>query len=299
MAITDRQRELRKRHLGSSDAAAIMGLSPWASPMDVFIEKTQDVAPLQATDAMEIGNVLEGAIIDWTLKRMSEQMGPCEAARNQRRVHANGVMAANLDCLAKVHGAPVPVEVKFSSDVKQWGDEAAGFDGIPIQYATQVLHQMAVVSARRAVLGVFLSGFRPEFRLYWIEGVDDSVEGLERFECEWWEKHVLAGVPPQECEPASLETLARVQRVEGKTVELPADIVRVWRDADAAKKAAEKAADEAKARVLAELGDAEVGACPLGVLTYKLQKRAAYTVAANEFRMARFTAAKAGKVGAT
>jgi len=32
--------ELRRQGIGGSDAAAILGMNPWKSPMDVWLEKT-------------------------------------------------------------------------------------------------------------------------------------------------------------------------------------------------------------------------------------------------------------------
>jgi len=40
MALTTEQREIRRRYLGSSDIAAIFGMSPWKSAYDVWLEKT-------------------------------------------------------------------------------------------------------------------------------------------------------------------------------------------------------------------------------------------------------------------
>ena len=36
----DKWLELRRQGIGGSDAAAIMGLNPWKTPMDIWLEKT-------------------------------------------------------------------------------------------------------------------------------------------------------------------------------------------------------------------------------------------------------------------
>ncbi len=40
MPITNRQRKLRQDHIGSSDMAAILGVDPWRTAYDVWLEKT-------------------------------------------------------------------------------------------------------------------------------------------------------------------------------------------------------------------------------------------------------------------
>ncbi len=277
--------------------------------MDVFLEKTTDMEELEETPSMEVGNELEGAIINWSLKIL----GKPEARRNVRRVHANGIMAANLDCqIVDGDGSPIPLEVKFSAQPQEWGDEGKGFDGIPLQYGFQVLHQMACVGAKRAYLGVFLAGFRGEFRLYDIRGVDEHLGNLVTREELWWRTHVETLTAPEDCEPASLETLARIRRVEGESVVVPDELVEAWRSSNEARKTAEKVEEEAKSRLLAALGTAEIGDSNVGRITYFQQSSRiidstrikaerpdiaeAYTKV-NSFRVCRFVAPKAAKGG--
>ncbi len=276
--------------------------------MDVFLEKTADVAELVPTAAMEVGNVLEGAIIDWSLKAL----GKPAAKRNQRRVHENDVMAANLDCLIDGGHEAIPLEVKFSNQPNEWGPENGGFDSIPIQYGCQVLHQMACVGAKRAYLGAFIAGFRAEFRLFEISGVDDMIAGIVDQETRWWRMHVEGRTPPIDCAPASLETLGRMFREGGKSVPIAPELVQQWRAMYEAKKKAEEAEEAAKAEVLQALGDAEEGECSLGIVTYRQQTQRrldgerlkserpdiaeAYTKAST-FRVCRFSAVKPAKGG--
>ena len=51
--------EFRKKHIGGSDIAAIVGLSPWKTQHDLWLEKTGRKAPETANFAMERGLSLE------------------------------------------------------------------------------------------------------------------------------------------------------------------------------------------------------------------------------------------------
>lgn len=296
MPITERQVELRKSHLGSSDAAAILGQSPWATPYDVWLEKTAELTPDKPTEAMNVGNWLEPAIINAAIERLQ----PAEARRNVRRVHANKVMAANLDCqirFAGNQGDPrdvfIPLEVKTSSEPDVWGKEVDGLDGVPFQYAVQVLHQMYVVGAVRGFLAALLFSRHPELRVYEIVPDMATLEALAAKEVEWWNTHVVGGVPPEKSAPA-IDTLARLVRVPGKVVDIAPTLIEDYVAAKAKLKEAEVEEADAKAMMLAALGDAEEGVSEAGTISYKLQKRGAYEVKASEFRVCRVKAAKGG-----
>src|SRR5262245_42032680 len=54
--------EARRSGLGSSDAAAILGASPFASPLDVYLAKL-GLAESEQTEAMRFGQLLEPIVI--------------------------------------------------------------------------------------------------------------------------------------------------------------------------------------------------------------------------------------------
>jgi putative phage-type endonuclease len=55
--------ELRRKGLGGSDVATAMGLSPWKSPMQLYLEKTGEIDPEPLTsEVVYWGTVLESVI---------------------------------------------------------------------------------------------------------------------------------------------------------------------------------------------------------------------------------------------
>lgn len=56
--------EARKSGIGGSDVAAVLGMSPWRSPMDVWLEKTGRSEPVEENDAMYWGKKLEALVAD-------------------------------------------------------------------------------------------------------------------------------------------------------------------------------------------------------------------------------------------
>ena len=44
----------RRRGIGGSEAAAILGLSPWATPLDVYLDKIGEGEEVEETEAMQM-----------------------------------------------------------------------------------------------------------------------------------------------------------------------------------------------------------------------------------------------------
>ena len=212
-----------------------------------------------------------------------------------------GVLAANFDALAFEGGdedAPLmPVEAKFADSPERWGPASDGLDGVPQEYAAQCVEQIAVAGATRSFLAVYFAGKGRELRIYEIAPSAEIVAGLERTLTDWWQRHVVGMVPPEQAEPCDLETLARVIRKPGKVAEIDAGLVHDWRAAAEVAKNAQAEADARKARLIEALGDAESGAeGGVELVTYREQTRNAYMVSESSFRVLRAT--KAGKGGA-
>lgn len=63
MALTKEQQEIRKHTIGASEVAAVVGESPWESPLDVYIRKVEGVEK-EETEAMRRGNAFEPVIAE-------------------------------------------------------------------------------------------------------------------------------------------------------------------------------------------------------------------------------------------
>ena len=53
----------RRAGLGASDAPAALGLSPWKTPLELFLEKTGRAAPVEEKLSMRIGRALEPVVL--------------------------------------------------------------------------------------------------------------------------------------------------------------------------------------------------------------------------------------------
>ena len=180
---------VRNQGIGSSDSAAVVGLSPYKSPLELWMEKTGRKPPddLSANEAVFWGSTLEPVI--------AQVYGEKTGAK-VRRVHAvlqhyeHPHMLANLDRIV-AH----PIDGHGILEVKTAGHWSEGYweDGVPEHYQCQVLHQLAVTGKAWADVAVLIAG--QEFRTYRIERDEEKIAALIELEDRFWQ-HVVDDTPP-------------------------------------------------------------------------------------------------------
>jgi putative phage-type endonuclease len=278
MTLTAEQLDLRRQGIGASEAAAVLGLSPWRTPVDVYWSKVLDPEPAPPTEAMSRGIALEPYILD----RLAEDMGlPLRRDVGTIVDPVSTVLMATPDDI--VPGQAMAVEAKTASLMDGWGEQ--GTDEIPMHYLVQTHHQMAVLNragyeVRRVLVPVLFFTMRPEYRLYAVDRNEAVEQAIVGDLLGWWQRHVIARVPPAE-QPPALDVLKRLRREPASVVDLSDRAITEIESWQAAKELAKEHAEEAEemqARVLALLGTdapAEAGRLPDGrLLTYLTQKSA-------------------------
>ena len=178
----------RRKGLGGTDAAPILGLSRFRGPADVYMEKLGLSAPLVQTEAMEWGNRLEAAIL---VKYGEEQR--CKVRKNKRvqRHPQYPWMLAHIDGWVDSAGI---VDAKSAGlwSVNEWGEQ--GTDQVPDDYRLQAVHYMAVCDREFCDFALLVAG--QKFRLYRVVRDQEIEDALIEAERAFWHDHVLAKVPP-------------------------------------------------------------------------------------------------------
>lgn len=251
MPISADQLRRRRERIGSSDSPPIVGVYPWKNAYDVWLEKTREVSDFTGSkEAIEIGNAFERPLLEWASRELGVEI--------QQNVSAvaphDAIMAANHDGL--VVGKPQGLEAKTGTGT-DYGQE--GTDEVPERVIIQCQHQMYVSELELVWVPVLIARFdRLERVMYKVKRNEKLIEVIAERDHAFWENHVLLGVPPVDLLP-SLEVLRRVRRIPETLAEVPAPLVEAWKEAHAAKKAAEAAEGEAVRALVAALGDAEAG----------------------------------------
>ncbi|WP_320153393.1 lambda-exonuclease family protein [uncultured Tolumonas sp.] len=171
--------QIRSTGIGSSDAAAAIGLSSYKCSLSLWLEKTGRQLP---EDLSEKEAVVWGTVMEPVLAKMyAERTG-----RKVRRVNAvlqhpeHPFMLANLDREVITDSGTGVLEIKTAGfySALQWED------GVPVAYQCQVLHQLAVTGHAWADVAVLIAG--QEFRIYRIERDDDKITDLIQREAQFW-----------------------------------------------------------------------------------------------------------------
>ena len=280
MPITAEQRERRKLAIGSSDAAAILGLSPYKTRYDVYAEKTGLlVEEAEAGPAAEAGTMFQDGVLNWAERSLGK------LKRDVTIPAPDGLpIVANVDAIVEADGSPAEAKTAglFSPLNEEWGEE--GTDQVPAPYIVQTHIHMLVTKKSTCHLPAFLAG--RGFVMFDV-ALDRELMSLMIARCEdFWNENVLKRVPPDDS-ILSLGVAKRLKRTPSKTVPVDAAVVAAWMKARDERLSAEKADKAAQAALLTALGDAEAGESELGIVTYNLTERKAYEVKATSFRTLR------------
>ncbi len=278
--ITERQRQVRNQGVGASECAAVLGLDPYRSAYDLYILKSElheESGERAESEAQAIGNLIEP-----TTAALAEQRLGCRLVKPTSTYKApNGVMFANLDRQVEksIRGAD-NCELKSTGLTEGWGEE--GTDQIPERTLIQVTAQMVCSDARVSHVARLLGRWGFSFSMYRVEFNPRLAQVIEENVLEFW-RCVEDGRAPANSVP-SLEVISHVRRVPGKVVDISPEVVSNYRRAVSTRKDAEQVEEEAKAVLLAALGDAEVGKA--GNLTASFR-----TIETNRFDAAAFKTA--------
>lgn len=211
--LTPEQLAVRRGGVSATDVSAILGLSPFRSPLDVWMEKRGLAAPVEMTEDMERGNFLEDGARRWYAHRTGAKVAQPGTVAHPR----DSLIIATPDGVALHKGGEVKgLEIKMPSSARDWGEP--GTDAVPSYYVPQCVWQLAAMSEWTDTVDVFavLEG-KP--RLYHVRR-DEELEGLLVEDMRrWWRDHVVAGKPP-EVHPRDVESVSRAfRRSDGDVVD--------------------------------------------------------------------------------
>lgn len=268
---------VRKQGIGSSDAAAAVGLNPYKSQLELWLEKTGRDASLPKVDPQDEespaywGNVLE-PIVAW---HYSKRSGNRVRRINAVLQHPNpelSWMLANIDR-----------EVIGADDVQILECKTAGIngarlwkEGVPEYVELQVMHQLAVTGKQAADVAVLLGGQHLE--IHRIERDEQMIARLIELESKFW-TYVETDNPPPADGSASAEAALRCLYPEdnGQTVDFSghAGLAKAYLELKAVRQSiGEKETREAQLKQLLQqaMGEATRAEFSSGYISWKKSK---------------------------
>lgn len=178
---------IRRNAIGGSDAAAILGLSKWSSPLSVYADKLGLVPEKEDNEAMRQGRDLE----EYVAQRFTEKTGLRVRRENHILINdVNPFMHANID--RRIVGTLEGLECKTTSVYNDTDFEGGD---VPSTYYAQCQHYMAVTGWPVWYLAVLV--LNKGFYTFKVTRNEDDIAQLIKIEKAFWYDNVEAQVPPE------------------------------------------------------------------------------------------------------
>lgn len=210
IAIVERD---RSTFLGGSDAAAVMGLSPWSTPVELWMQKTgrqalEKITP-QRQRMFDRGHKLEPFIRDMVIGKLEDMGVQVDLIACNERYHdpEHAFMSCEIDFELRLTGA---VEIggsliqfdgeHINADAKsvtgfarkKWGETDT--EDVPIEYAAQFMFGL-MVTGRRYCLVAALRSF-DDVDIFWTVRDDETIAAMRPKLVEFWVDCVQADTAP-------------------------------------------------------------------------------------------------------
>lgn len=292
MALTKAQLEERRTGIGGSDAATVLGLNPFTTAYELYLDKIGEAPPEDENFLKESrywGSVLEEPVCN----RYAEEFDyKIQRANQLIRSKEHPFMIANID--RKVVGLKqlrIGFEAKTAARPDGWGE--SGSAEIPPYIMLQCQHYLAVTGYDFWDLAVLIGN--RDYRTYRIAPIHDIIEQLIAAETEFWDRVENRAPPePQWQSAATTRLIGKLYPgTNGQVIELPNVAQKyqdVLKDAQDQAKLYNGIIDGCKNRIAMLMGEAAVAILPDGsAYTRKEQKRKAFEVAETTFIATRHT----------
>ena len=258
--------------IGGSDAAAILGMNPWSSPYDVWLDKTGRAEPKEVNLAMMIGNELEEAVARLWCSETGKQ---CHRSGFMFSNNENSWQLANVDRM--VNGENAGLECKTTSSLSNIRKLKSG--DFPDTYYAQCVHYLAVTGADRWYLAILELGTSPKFHSFVLERDEAEIELLTKTERDFWECHVLKGEPPAPSGTEATDEYIKKEYPKAENDE-PVGLYGMENDIETYLllknriKTEQKSADALEQKIKLQLGKASTGLANGYTVTWKTVTRA-------------------------
>lgn len=255
----------RRNGIGGSDIAAVAGLSPWRTPLTVWLEKTgqSDGDTINPVRAM-IGHALEPE----AAKRYEEERGRKVQVCNLQLSadKPNDFRIGSVDRLCYCADGSRPRGGKHLSVIRTdraleiKSSSGPEWEEVPDYYRAQTQHYMGLMPSIVAFDVPVVFTTIGLFRIYEVVRNEDEIEALKELGNDFWLRYVIPRVPPP---PVNEDDCKRLwaSANPGKKVVASKEIEEVCERLNAVSAGIEKLtaeASELKAQIKGAMGDAEL-----------------------------------------
>jgi len=268
----------RTKYIGGSDIGAILGLSRFRSPLEVWMEKTGKETKKLDSLPLRFGSFAEEFVASEYARATGFKLIHDESIY----IHPeHAFMSAHMDRFVLEEGASSPTRIlecktahPFSAG--DWGE--AGSDEVPMSYLCQCIWYMAITSINQVDLAVLFGN--SDFRIYTMNrdlGLENTI--LEKASL-FWNDYVLKDTPPPAQSEADCQTLYsksdpnKSLEAQSETLELAKRVALLNSEISAR----EEAISFIKQAIMSQMGEAET-------LTYQGKVLATWKAPKPSFRL--------------
>lgn len=262
----DKWLEYRKMGIGGSDASVVCGINKYKSPIELWMEKTDQLPYQEAGEAAYWGSVLEDIVRSEFTKRTGIDV---QIVKQLLQSKEYPFMQANLDgiCESPEYGTCI-FEAKTASAYKanEWDNS------IPAEYMLQIQHYMAVTGYKGTYIAVLIGG--NTFKWKFVERDEEIIAMLVNLEADFWDHVTSLTPPPIDGTDACAKFIAErySDSVSGSRVDLQDKAERLLLEYDEAAEllnAATERKQKAENQLKELLGANEVGICGNRIISWK------------------------------
>lgn len=188
---------LRKKYIGGSDAASVVGLNPFKSALELWADKTGKIPDFEGNLATEVGTYLE----EFVAQKFAEVTGK-KVRRNNRSIFNDKYPWAIANIDREIVGEDAVLEIKTTSEMNLKKFNNGEY---PANYYCQVMHYLAVTEKKKGYLAVLIGN--REFKVFEIERDETEIESLMNAEKELYELIKTDVAPDPDGTKSSSETI--------------------------------------------------------------------------------------------
>ena len=201
----------RTGFLGGSDIAAVVELSPWATPLKLYEKKTgtQTEQPSRGKKRLfSRGHVWEKVVAEMLVQRLEADGHQVEiVATNQIYIDPDvPYFSCEIDFEIRLDGEEEITNVELKTvhpfAAREWGEDDS--DECPVHYAAQAMWGMGITGRKRCLVAPLFGA--DEIRVYPVERDDATIIWLRERGADFWTLHVI---PRRQPAPINLGDLKR------------------------------------------------------------------------------------------
>ncbi|WP_353427876.1 YqaJ viral recombinase family protein [Polynucleobacter sp. MWH-UH19D] len=248
----------RTKYIGGSDIGAILGLSRFKTPLQVWLEKTGKEVSTKDSLPLRFGSYAE----EFIAQEYARATGALLLHDESAHIHPqHSYMAAHIDRFILGDGAdrlPTKIlECKTANSFakSEWGQ--VGSDEVPMSYLCQCIWYMAITGIDQADIAVLFGN--SDFRIYQLQR-DHDLESLVLQKAEhFWNEHVLKNSAPPPSNIQDCQILFKKGNPT-KSIEARQEALELVKRLHVLNKHIELSEDEVssiKQRIMQQMGEAE------------------------------------------